>query len=237
MISLAVKKLLMEAARTLQKVEECLSNQVGDYRLLRKVSEARENFKRLSSEATVNNERLAKFLLGKTRELLKKCSSSEVDYKTLKDDIDALLRYSRAAFYDFTNKWEEIRRAYRAYIAGMIPYFIVSGFFGMAYAITALIIFFPAIFGITGVKRRSYLGLMLSLFAIPMPLVVGAIAIRYGIYVIEHPEEIAGVSNALGISLSAAKILVIILPVLGAIELVLLLIAFYYLYKNRHAFL
>jgi len=233
---LGAKELLIEAANVLKRVENCIGGQIGDYRLLNKILEAQKNFERLSKEATINNERLAKFLLGKARDLLKKCNSG-ADYKTLKEDVDTILRYSRAAFYDFTNKWDEIRRAYRAYIAGMIPYFIISGFFGMAYAITALIIFFPAIFGITGIKRRSYMGFMLSLFAIPMPLVVGALAVRYGIYVIEHPEEIEGAAASLGVSLMTAKFLVTLLPVLGGVELVLLLVALYYLYKNRHAFL
>ncbi len=236
-------KLLADAASKLKEVEDLIPK-VGAIpdklkeRLLKSVAEARENFARLSNEVTVDNVELAKFLLRTASELKKATLDLKSEgVKEYVKEVNKVLRYSRAARYDFTNLALKVKSAYRAYIIGLIPYFILSGFFGLAFAITALVLMFPVIISIRGMKRRSSMGLLLASASIPIPLVLGALAINYGIHALQDPSEISSVAAQLHIPYAAAEGLVALTLVLGVIELISLSYAAIMFYKHRHAFL
>ncbi len=236
-------KLLADTASKLKEVEDLIPKVrvIPDKlkkKLLKNVAEARENLARLSKEVTVDNVELARFLLrisSKLKEATVNLKSEGV--KEYVKEVDKVLRYSRAARYDFTNLALKVKSAYRAYIIGLIPYFILSGFFGLAFAITALILMFPVIISVRGMKRRSSMGLFLASVSIPIPLVLGALAINYGVHALQDPSEISSVAAQLNIPYAAAEGLVALTLVLGVIELISLSYAAVMFYLHRHAFL
>ena len=81
------------------------------------------------------------------------------------------------------------------------------------------------------------MGLLLATASIPIPLVLGALAINYGVHALQDPSEISSVAAQLHIPYVAAEGLVALTLVLGAVELISLSYAAVMLYLHRHAFL
>lgn len=208
-------------------------------RVINKLEEAKKNFLELSESVTIDNEELANFFYKRAVRLKNMTKEKTVgeDIKAYLREVELMLRYSRSAPYDFTEKIMEVNRAYKAYLFGMVPFFILAGIFGPAYALTALILIVPVLLSMLSIRKRGSLGVMLAFAAIPVPLVMAGFSVRYGIYALTNQEEIARVAEALGKSLPFAQGVVALVLVLGLASLVLLSYAAYSLYKHRHAFL
>jgi len=152
---------------------------------------------------------------------------------------DRILLYSRSAEYDFKpEKLAELKKVYRKYLFGMTAFFVLTGLYlNQFLAITALILAIPIILSMLSLQRRGYLGLLLAYSAIPIPMVVGIMALRYGIDSLTNPEKVQKIAEALGKSTTVAQGYLVLLILLAALELYLLGSAIFGLYKHRHAFL
>jgi len=238
-------KILKETAEVLKEVEERLKEVTAlsprkKQRALEEIREARENFLRLSEEAVIDNEELANFFLKRATKL-KNSTSNKVIEKLgegeYMKDVNAMLRYSRAAPYDFAGEIKHLNRAHKAYVWGMVSYFAVTAFLPVAFKITSLILVIPILLSLLSLKRRGYMGFLLAMSSIPIPMITGAIATRVYIDVFLSPNGIQEAAEGLGVSTTTAMVIAAIMLVFGVASVVLLGYAAYMLYKHRHAFL
>jgi len=238
-------EILRDVAQTIEDVEKRINSlkalsDKNKQKALRLLNEAKRNFLELSENVAVENEELANFFLKRAVRLKNNTNDKyieKVGEKEFMKDVQAINKYSKAAPYDFAGEVKALHRAYRAFLFGMIPFYIVSGIFGPMYAFTALILIIPTLLAMLSLRKRGSLGLMLSFAVMPIPMVMGAFSIRYAIYALSNPEELARIAENLGRSISFAQGVVVLMGILGALSLVLLGYASYSLYKHRHAFL
>jgi hypothetical protein len=204
------------------------------------INEAKRNFEKIRENLVVDNEELANFFLKKTVKLKNSTTDKFIERmgeKELMKEIALVNRYSKAAPYDFSGEVKELRKAYRAFIFGLVPFYLLSGLYGPAFAITALILVIPTLLAIMGLRKRGSMGLMLAFAVIPIPLVMGAFSIRYGIYALTNQAELQRIAEALGKGLSVAQAVSVLMILLGGASVILLGYASYLFYKHRHAFL
>ncbi|AFL94752.1 alpha-glucosidase related protein [Thermococcus cleftensis] len=238
-------EILRDVAQTLEDVEKRINSlknlsDKNKQKALRLIHEARENFFQLSNNLAVDNEELANFFLKRAVRLKNNTTDKYIDKMGEKEymkEVALMNKYSKVAPYDFAGEVKVLRRAYFAFLAGMVPFYLISGIFGPVYAVTALILIIPTLLAMLSLRKRGSLGLMLSFAVMPIPMVMGAFSIRYAAYAFNNPDELARIAEAFGRSISFAQGVVITIGVLGAASLILLGYASYTLYKHRHAFL
>ncbi len=238
-------EILRDVARTLEEVEKRINSlkslsDKNKQKALRLINEARRNFLELSENLINDNEELANFFLKRVVRLKNNTTDKHIEKMGQKEymrEVALINRYSKVAPYDFAGEVKVLRRAYLAFLLGMIPFYIVSGIFGPMYAMTALILIIPTLLAMLSLRKRGNLGLMLSFAVMPIPMVMGAFSVRYSIYAFNNPEELARIAEALHKSTSFAQGVVALTGILGAATLILLGYASYMLYKHRHAFL
>ena len=237
--------ILRDVAQTLEDVEKRINSlknlsDKNKAKALRLLNEAKENFTRLAGEVVVDNDELANFFLKRAVKLKNSTTDKFIEKMGEKEyikEVSAMNRYSKVAPYDFAGKVKELQKAYRAFLFGMIPFYIVSGIYGPAFAITALILVIPTLLSMISLRKRGSIGLMLALAVMPVPIVLGAFSVRYGIYALSHEEELMKIANAFHRSLTFAQGVAVLVAVLGALSITLLSYAAYSLYRHRHAFL
>ncbi|ALM76437.1 hypothetical protein [Thermococcus barophilus] len=237
--------ILKETAEVLKQTKERVLNlktlsEKNKQKVLRLLDEAARNFEELSADVVVDNVELAEFFHRRAVELKNNTYDKRIDRLGEKEyvrDVERINRYSKAAPYDFSGKIKELNKVYKAYLYGLVPFFIISGIFGPAYAITALILVIPALLSLFSMKKRGSLGLMLAYAVIPIPLVMGALTVRYSIWALMNQQEIQRIAEAIGKGVNFAYATVLLLLLLSVLELSLLGYAAYGLYKHRHAFL
>ncbi|ASJ06636.1 alpha-glucosidase [Thermococcus pacificus] len=211
-------------------------------RVKAKISEASKNFKKLAEEVEKDNEELAEFFYKKAKEFKTMSTDKAIEREGKKNYLklaDRILLYSRSAEYDFVpEKMKELKGVYRKYLFGMTAFFMLTGFYlNQFLAITALILAIPIVLSMLSLQRRGYLGLLLAYSAIPIPVIVGAMALSYGMRNLNDPAKIAEIAQHLSKSTTFAKGYLIVLVLLAAVELYLVLSSAVGLYKHRHAFL
>ena len=237
--------ILKETADVLKEVEERLKNVTAlsprkKQCALEKIREARENFLRLSEEVVIDNEELANFFLKRAIRLKNSTNNKAIEKLgegEYMKDVNAMLKYSRAAPYDFAGELKHLNRAHKAYVWGMISYFAVTLFLPAAFKITSLILVIPILLSLLSLKRRGYMGLLLAMSAIPIPMITGALAVRVYLDVLLSPNGIQEAAEGLGVSTTAATFIAGIMLIFGVASVVLLGYAAYMFYKHRHAFL
>ncbi|HIP75216.1 MAG TPA: alpha-glucosidase [Thermococcus paralvinellae] len=237
--------ILKETAEVLKQTKERVLklkslSEKNKQKVLRLLDEAARNFEELSGDVVIDNVELAEFFHRKAVELKNNTYDKKIERLGEKEyvrDAERINRYSKAAPYDFSGKIKELNKVYKAYLYGLVPFFIISGIFGPAYAITALILVIPALLSLFSMKKRGSLGLMLAYAVIPIPLVMGALTIRYSIWALMNQQEVQRVAEALGKGIGFAQATLVLLLALSVLELTLLGYAAYGLYKHRHAFL
>ncbi|NJE00080.1 alpha-glucosidase [Thermococcus sp. LS1] len=239
------QEILRDVAQTIENIEKKINSltKLSDknkQKALKLLEEARRNFMELSENVAVDNQELANFFLKRAVKIKNNTNDrylEKMGEKEYMKDIAALNKYSKAAPYDFAGEVKVLHRAYRAFLFGMIPFYIVSGIFGPVYAVTALILIIPTLLAMLSMRKRGSLGLMLAFAVMPIPMVMGAFSIRYGIYALTNQEELMRIAQELGKSLAFAQAIAAIILLSGAASLILLGYASYALYKHRHAFL
>ena len=207
-----------------------------------KIEEAARNFRKLAEEVEKDNEELAEFFFKKAKEFKVMSTDKAIEKEGKKKYLklaDRILLYSRSAEYDFKpEKLAELKKVYRKYLFGMTAFFVLTGLYlNQFLAITALILAIPIILSMLSLQRRGYLGLLLAYSAMPIPIIVGMMALRYGIDNLMSPEKIQSIANALQKSTTFVQGYLVVLIVLAAVELYLIGSAIVGLYKHRHAFL
>lgn len=207
-----------------------------------KIGEASENFRKLAEEVENDNQELAEFFYKKAKEFKLMSTDKAIEKEGKKKYLkmaDRILLYSRSAEYDFKpEKLAELKKVYRRYLFGMTAFFVLTGFYlNQFLAVTALILAIPIILSMLSLQRRGYLGLLLAYSAIPIPVVVGMMAIRYSIYNLITPGKIQEIATKFNKSPAFVQGYLIFLMLLATVELYLILSAIFGLYKHRHAFL
>ncbi|WP_457752051.1 alpha-glucosidase [Thermococcus sp.] len=237
--------LLRDVAQTLDDVKKKIDNlrSLSDKRkqkALILLEEAKNNFLNVADNVVEDNEELANFFLKRAVKLKNSTNDKTIEkigVKEYMNMVSTINRYSKVAPYDFSGKVKDLQKSYRAFLFGMIPFYVVSGIFGPVYAMTALILIIPTLLAMLSLRKRGSLGLMLSFAVMPIPMVMGAFSIRYAIYAFNDPTELARIADAFHKSLTFAQGVVALIGILGAASLLLLSYASYMLYKHRHAFL
>jgi vacuolar-type H+-ATPase subunit H len=241
------KEVLLETAEvlesTLDRIEGLkILSQKEKEAVKRRIKNAASNFRKVAGEAKKDNEELAEFFFKKAKEFKLNSTDKKIEEIGKKNYIKLARRieaYSLSSEYDFKpEKLKELKRAYRRYLFGMTSFFVLTGLYlNQFLAITALILAIPIILSMLSLQRRGYLGLLLAYSAIPIPLIIGAMALSYGLRTINDPAKVAEIAQHLGKSTGFAKGYLIALVLLAAVELYLILDSSVGLYKHRHAFL
>ncbi|WP_297507092.1 alpha-glucosidase [Thermococcus sp.] len=211
-------------------------------RVRKKIETASRNFRELAERISKENDELAEFFYKKAKEFKTMSTDKAIEREGKKKYLklaDRLLLYSRSAEYDFIpEKMKELKRVYRKYLFGMTAFFVLTGFYlNQFLAITALILAIPIILSMLSLQRRGYTGLLLAYSAIPIPVIVGAMALSYSLRALQSPETIREIAEHLGKSTSFAQGYLVFLLLLSAVELYLIIDAAIGLYRHRHAFL
>ncbi|WP_456366362.1 alpha-glucosidase [Thermococcus sp.] len=204
------------------------------------LEEARNNFLAVADNVVEDNEELANFFLKRVVRLKNSTNDKFIEkfgQREYMSQVSTIARYSKVAPYDFSGDVRNLQKAYRAFLFGMIPFYIISGIFGPVYAITALILVIPTLLSMLSLRKRGSIGLMLAFAVMPIPMVMGAFSVRYAVYALSNSGEIMKIAHELGKSPLTAQILVLIIGLLGGASIVLLSYASYMLYRHRHAFL
>jgi len=237
--------LLRDVAQTLDDVKKRIDSlqSLSDKRkkkALILLEEAKNNFLNVADNVVEDNEELANFFLRRAVKLKNSTNDKTIEKIGVKEYmnlISSLNKYSKVAPYDFSGDVKGLQKAYRAFLFGMVPFYLVSGIFGPVYAMTALILIIPTILAMLSLRKRGSLGLLLSFAVMPIPMVMGALSVRYAIYALNDPTELSRIAGTFHKGLTFAHAVVVLIGILGAASLVLLGYASYMLYKHRHAFL
>ncbi|HIH72002.1 MAG TPA: alpha-glucosidase [Thermococcaceae archaeon] len=238
-------ELLRETAKVLEETEEKIKGLTSlspkrKQIALKKIREAKENFRKIADDVVIDNEELANFFLKRAVKLKNSTNNKSIERLGEKEylkDVEAMFRYSKAAPYDFAGLMKYVNRAYKAYVWGMISFFVVTAFLPVEFKITSLILLIPILLSLLSLRKRGYTGLMLAFAAIPIPLITGALAVRAYIDVFINPTALQEAAQGLGVSPTTAQIVAGVMVLFGIAELVLLSYAIYMFYKHRHAFL
>ena len=209
-------------------------------RVLTTLNDIKNRVELIMREISIDNVELAKFLKKELFDLHGKLEASTRSPEKKKETLEYLAKLRKhfyTAVYDFTDRFKYVRRAYRAYLLGMALYYIISGIFGTAYAITALILIIPVILAMGNIRKRRAISLTYIYVTTPMPLIIGALTIRYGLYALSDEQEIARIINELGVSVDMAYIIITLLLITGFTILALIIYAIIELYRNRAAFI
>ena len=241
------KDILLDTAKVLESALDRIDRltvltEKEKERVKAKIKEAVENFRRIAEEVEKDNEELAEFFYKKAKEFKLMSTDKAIEKEGKKNYLklaDRILLYSRSAEYDFKpEKLVELKKVYRMYLFGMTAFFVLTGFYlNQFLAITALILAIPIILSMLSLQRRGYLGLLLAYSAIPIPVIVGVMALRYGLAGLTDPQKIQEIAEALGKSTTFVQGYLAFLVILAAVELYLIISAVIGLYKHRHAFL
>lgn len=238
-------ELLRETAKVLEETEEKIKGLTSlspkrKQIALKKIREAKENFRKIADDVVIDNEELANFFLKRAVKLKNSTNNKSIERLGEKEylkDVEAMFRYSKAAPYDFAGLMKYVNRAYKAYVWGMVSFFVVTAFLPVEFKITSLILLIPILLSLLSLRKRGYTGLMLAFAAIPIPLITGALAVRAYIDVFINPTALQEAAQGLGVSPTTAQIVAGVMVLFGIAELVLLSYAIYMFYKHRHAFL
>lgn len=238
-------ELLRETAKVLEETEEKIKGLTSlspkrKQIALKKIREAKENFRKIADDVVIDNEELANFFLKRAVKLKNPTNNKSIERLGEKEylkDVEAMFRYSKAAPYDFAGLMKYVNRAYKAYVWGMVSFFVVTAFLPVEFKITSLILLIPILLSLLSLRKRGYTGLMLAFAAIPIPLITGALAVRAYIDVFINPTALQEAAQGLGVSTTTAQIVAGVMVLFGIAELVLLSYAIYMFYKHRHAFL
>ncbi len=238
-------EIFKEIVETLEKVEgrierlELLTPKDKE-KAVRKIKEAKMNFLELSKESTVENEELADFFL--KRAMILKTSTTDkniekIGKKSYMRSVDEILKFSRVAMYEFTDRIKEVLKGYRIYALGMMFFFMLCGVLPASFKVVTLFLLIPVLLSLWTLKKRRYLALMTVFILIPLPIIIGIMAIGNSVYTVTNPAILQEIAESMTKSLTFVKALFILTIVLGALEVALLSYATYMLYKHRHAFL
>ncbi|MBC7095005.1 alpha-glucosidase [Thermococcus sp.] len=237
--------LLKETAEILEEVEERIRNLNSlsprkKQNALNQIREAKENFRKMASEVVIDNDELASFFLKRANKLKNSTNDKTIEKlgeKTYMKDVEAMYKYSKAVPYDFAGYMKYVNRGYKAYVWGMVSFFVVTAFLPLEFKITSLILLIPIILSLLSLRKRGYSGLMLAFAAIPIPLITGALALRAYMEVFINPTALQEAAQGLGVSTSTAQLIAGVMVLFGIAEVFLLSYAIYMFYKHRHAFL
>ncbi|NJE26933.1 alpha-glucosidase [Thermococcus sp. MV5] len=238
-------ELLRETANVLEEIEEKIKKLTSlsprkKQNALNKIQEAKENFRKMAGEVVIDNEELAEFFLKRAVRLKNATNNKSIEKlgeKEYMKDVEAMLRYSRAIPYDFAGYMKYVNRAYKAYVWGMISFFVVTAFLPVEFKITSLILLIPILLSLLSLRKRGHTGLMLAFAALPIPMITGALAVRAYLDVFISPTGLQEAAQGLGVSPSTAQVIAGAMILFGIAELMLLSYALYMFYKHRHAFL
>lgn len=238
-------EILRETAKVLEETEEKIKSLTAlsprrKQSALNKIREAKENFRKMANEVVIDNEELANFFLKRAVKLKNSTNDKSVEKlgeKEYMKSVEAMLKYSKAAPYDFAGYMKYVNRAYKAYVWGMVSFFVVTAFLPVEFKITSLILLIPILLSLLSLRKRGYTGLMLAFAAVPIPLITGALAVRAYMEVFISPSGLQEAAQGLGISPTTAQIVAGVMVLFGIAELLLLSYALYMFYKHRHAFL
>lgn len=241
------KNVLLETVDVLESILEKIDRlesltEKEKIRVKKSLKESAENFRELVPKIEKDNGELAEFFLKKAKELKSTSTDRNIEKEGKKNYMKAvnkILLYSRSAKYDFIpGMLAELKRAYRKYIFGMTSFFVLTGvYLNQFFAITALILAIPIILSMLSLQRRGYTGLLLAYASAPIPIVVGFNAVVYSLRALRDPNQLSVIAGHLGKSLSFAQGYLLFILLLAAVEIYLLSVGLFELYKHRHAFL
>ncbi|WP_448579391.1 alpha-glucosidase [Thermosphaera sp.] len=228
---------LREVLENLDKLRE--NKRIKDLKKLEKdFVQAKEALEYSIRNIVRQNIEYARSLRGKSFEVLSEIESLKQAFipKSLLDNLKLFLKYCRMSVYEFTDKIKEVRKAYRSYLWGMIIFLLLGGTYRMEFAVSAIVLAFPIILAMGGLRRRRTMGLMLAYATMPLPMVIFVMMLTYAVYAFNNPEEISFIASAYGVSMETAYLLVALVSLGSFIGLILLSYALKKLVENRYAF-
>ncbi|MEM0506351.1 MAG: hypothetical protein QXW58_03720, partial [Thermosphaera sp.] len=114
------KTLLQEILSNLKRIED--NRKVKELKLSKDFDEAVKSIEYSMQRLVTDNVEFARSLKQKSSELILKIESIKEAAipKSLSDELKLFLKYCKMSVYEFTDKIKDVRKAYRAYLWGMI---------------------------------------------------------------------------------------------------------------------
>ncbi|ADG90691.1 hypothetical protein [Thermosphaera aggregans] len=233
----------MDSTAYLREVMENLDRLRGNRKLSglkleKDIDQAKEAVEYSIRYMVRDNIEYAKSLREKSFEILSKVETLKQAPipKALVDDLKLFLKYCKMSVYEFTDRIRDVRRAYRSYLWGMIIFLLLGGTYRIEFAVSAIVLAFPIILAMGGLRRRRETGLMLAYATMPLPMVIFVMMLTYAFYAFNNPEEISFIASAYGVSTEVAYLLVALVSLGSLVGLILLSYALKKLVENRYAF-
>jgi len=214
------------------------SKQLGEPKLRRMLEEAASSLELVLREISVDNVELARLINSKAGELESRIKGLKPGAlpRDVVAELERLVKWCKMAPYDFTDRIKYVRRGYRYYLWGMILFFITAGTYAQIYAVSAMLLALPAIMGMSFMKKRRATGLMLAFASMPLPIAIFSWIISYIAYAFTSSSEVEYIASEYGITMELAYLILLLYLVAATLGIILLSMATYLLYRNRHAF-
>lgn len=171
-------------------------------------------------------------LYNKGNELLKELRNN--NNKKISDNIEAYIRYLKAAIHDFEGTSNYLRKYISSFVlASMLFLALTPQYYGY---MLPVLFFLPIYLGLKGVKNRSITGFYMSMSVVPVALMTAFMWINNGINVLKDYNGALRAVTDDGVSIAIAKVLVYGAPLLGVMLLLFALVQLYRGYKCKDLF-
>ncbi len=225
-----------EKLARLRRVVEARAGGVEAGRLLRLIDECVGVLERVRAEMRVDLPELARSLSRRVDRLLSAAGGLPRGANVFYEELHSFCSYLRASYYDFTSKLGVVRRGYRLYVFStvvamvLMPIFFRVGLFLLGVYVLGLLI------SIHAFRARRKLGPLIAAALLPLALFTSLIALRYSIYALTTPGELARMVSESGLSPGTAKLLLAGIAAASAASTVSGFYALYTIARHMDAF-
>jgi hypothetical protein len=225
-----------ERLRKLRRIVEARVDGEEGRRLLEEIDRCMVALERIMGELRVENLQLADALLREADRLVSRASSLPRGL----DDFLWSLRLFRSrlsvSYYDFSSRLTVVRRGYRLYVLAtviamvLMPIFFNVGFLLLGVYVLGLMV------SIHAFRARRKLGPLIAAALLPLALFTAVIALRYAVYALATPGELARMVAESGLSRAAAELVLTLIALGSAASLVSGLYSLCILFRHIDAF-
>jgi hypothetical protein len=226
-----------EKLRKLRRlIEARVKSEEEKSKLMTEVDRCLNALERILDDVRVENPELAMSLSREADKLVSKASSLPRGLEDFLWSLRLFRSHLLASYYDFSSKLTIVRRGYRLYVLStviamiLMPVFFNVGFFLLGIYVLGLMI------SIHAFRVRRKLGPLIAAALLPLALFTAAIALKYSIYALSIPAELARMVSESGLSEGTAKLILILIAVGSSVSLVSGFYALYVLFRHMDAF-
>jgi hypothetical protein len=231
---------LDSVAEKLARIRRIVEARVGDERwkarLLGELVRAERTLERIRGEYRVDRPELAERLAREAARLATEAARLPKNVEEFHWKLKLFSSHLSASYYDFSSRLRTVRLGYRLYVAStviamvLMPIFLPVGFIMLGVYVLGLLI------SIHAFRARRKLGPLIAAALLPVALFTDVIALRYSIYALTTPAEVARMTVEAGLSTAAAHAILLIILFASTASLAMGFYSLYTIYRHVDAF-